>query len=225
MNTVLVILFAISMLLLLTWYRQTQAEHIVNAQRQSYEANSSSEAGSTLSRPEQQFASSNAQKDATSEGANFAPKPVVTASTPQVGTEAEIKSIEWAAQHGNADAQYQLANLLAQGRGVPQDLVSAYAWYVIADAAGNPNSKDAMKQLTAKLPPDGIASVRSKLGQMYATGFGVPKDYTKAYTWFSLAEAAGDQQSEHEKMLLAQKMTEQEIAEGSNRASDWLKKH
>jgi TPR repeat protein len=79
--------------------------------------------------------------------------------------------------------------------------------------------------VAAKLPPGGIASVRSKLGQMYANGFGVPKDYTKAYTWFSLASAAGDQRSDREKELLAQKMTEQEIAEGSGRASDWLKKH
>jgi TPR repeat protein len=64
-----------------------------------------------------------------------------------------------------------------------------------------------------------------KLGSIYASGAYVPRDYNKAYVWFSLAAAAGDPAGEREKSLLAQKMTAQEIAEANNRASDWLRKH
>jgi hypothetical protein len=223
LNTALVILVLVAMLLLTVWFLQGRSERNSNAQNRTQEQLSG---GASVG-----------QEVVGSEGySSEETTPVVSTSpTPQLGTQAEVKppqsdhvavrSLEIAAQHGDADAQFQLANLFAEGRGVPQDLVIAYAWYVIADAGGNPKSKDAMRQVGAKLPPGGIASVRSKLGQMYANGSGVPKDYTKAYTWFSLAEAAGDQQSEREKELLTQRMTEQEIAEGSSRAADWLRKH
>jgi Sel1 repeat len=126
---------------------------------------------------------------------------------------------------GDADSQYLLGMSYETGNGVEEDFVNAYAWYVIADASGNPRGKDAAKQLAGKLSASDIASVRLKLGSIYASGAYVPRDYNKAYVWFSLAAAGGDPAGEREKSRLAQKMTEQEIAEGNNRVSDWLRKH
>jgi hypothetical protein len=126
---------------------------------------------------------------------------------------------------GEADAQYLLGRAYEIGAEVEQDLVNAYVWYVIADASGNPGGKDAARQLAARLSPSDIASVRLKLGSIYASGAYVPRDYTKAYVWFSLAASAGDPAGEREKSRLAQKMTEREIAAANNRASDWLKRH
>jgi len=41
-----------------------------------------------------------------------------------------------AAEHGDARARYNLANLYSSGRGVPLDYVSAYEWYKLAAAGG-----------------------------------------------------------------------------------------
>jgi TPR repeat protein len=126
---------------------------------------------------------------------------------------------------GDADAQYLLGLSYETGNGVAQDFVNAYVWYVIADASGNPKGKDAAKKLTPKLGPSEIARVRSRLGFIYASGVYVPKDQIKGYVWYSLAVAAGDPQSERERKMLSQQMTEEQIAEANNRIADWLKKH
>jgi TPR repeat protein len=126
---------------------------------------------------------------------------------------------------GDADAQYLLGRTYEIGAGVEEDFVNAYAWYVIADSSGNPGGKDAARQLTPKLSPSDIASVRSKIGFLYASGAYVPRDFIKAYIWLSLAAVAGDPAAAREKSLLSQKMTQEEITEADNRASDWLKRH
>ncbi len=51
---------------------------------------------------------------------------------------------EWtnAAIAGNADAQYELGMMLANGAGVPRDVIAAYAWFAIAQDNGIPDARD-----------------------------------------------------------------------------------
>jgi len=127
-----------------------------------------------------------------------------------------------AAEQGYVEAQYQLGMALAEGaEGAPDD-VAAYTWLVLADAAGHPHSSTALKTLTPKLTASDIREIRRRLGEMYAAGIGTREDNVRAYTWFTLAEAAGDQRSAERKRMLEPRMTGQQIATASQRASDWL---
>lgn len=77
---------------------------------------------------------------------------------------------EWkaAAEGGQAEAQFDLGVLYAQGLGVRRDLTQAEQWYRKAAEQGN-------------------AEAQFALGQMYARGWGVPRDTADAMRWFQMA--------------------------------------
>jgi uncharacterized protein len=77
---------------------------------------------------------------------------------------------EWnaAAEAGNAEAQFDLGVLYAQGRGVQRDVAKAVSWYRKAADQGN-------------------AEAQFALGQLYSRGWGVPRDEIDALRWFQMA--------------------------------------
>ena len=79
------------------------------------------------------------------------------------------------------------------GKGVAQDSAEAVNWYRKAAGHGN-------------------ADAENTLGAIYAEGRGVPRDYVRAYAWFSLAMLAGDQRAEANRAIAARNMTAAEIA-------------
>lgn len=125
----------------------------------------------------------------------------------------------------HAGAQYQLAMAYATGSGVPVDWRAAYEWLVVARANGDSRSEDALRTLGPKLSPPDIAQVRFDIGEMYASGTGVQADPVTAYSWYKLAEEAGEQRAQKAEGELAAKMTEHEISIARNRAAKWLEKH
>lgn len=110
---------------------------------------------------------------------------------------------EKAAAQGNAVAMSKLGDAYAQGNGVAQDFGQAASWYGRAASAGDPWSFE-------------------KLGSLYEAGQGVKQDDVMAYQWFDVAAAKGDPQAADQRDALAQKMTPAQIAEGQQRASQWL---
>lgn len=78
-----------------------------------------------------------------------------------------------AAEQGNVFAQYSLAVMYHNGKGVPQDYKAAVKWY-------------------RKAAEQGYAFAQLNLGVMYYKGQGVPQDYKAAYAWFNIAAAQGD---------------------------------
>ena len=56
---------------------------------------------------------------------------------------------------------------------------------------------------------------------MYAQAQGVPQDLIRAYMWFHLAAANGDEGSAERCEILAIKMTPAQIAEAQERAGAW----
>ena len=80
-----------------------------------------------------------------------------------------------AAQQGNASAQYELAKLYAEGRGVPKDGARAAQLFQQAAAQGRVNAY-------------------SKLGDLYASddGDGIGQDYAAAIRWYDEAARNGD---------------------------------
>jgi hypothetical protein len=79
---------------------------------------------------------------------------------------------EWkvSAEAGQAEAEFDLGVLYAQGLGVRRDLTEAMTWYRKAAEQGN-------------------AAAEFALGQLYLRGWGVPRDEADAIRWFQMANS------------------------------------
>ena len=79
---------------------------------------------------------------------------------------------EWkaGADAGQAEAQFDLGVLYAQGLGVQRDLTVAERWYRKSAGQGN-------------------AEAEFALGQMYSRGWGVPRDEADALRWIQMANS------------------------------------
>ena len=88
-----------------------------------------------------------------------------------------VKARQWyekAAAQGEAEAQFKLGAMYANGRGVRQDYAEARKWYEKAAAQGD-------------------AQAQNNLGFMYAHGHGVRQNVQTAKEWFSKSCDNGDQ--------------------------------
>ena len=83
------------------------------------------------------------------------------------------------ADQGNADAQFNLGSMYAEGRGVPQDLEQSAIWDLKAADAGNAAAKMV------------VGFKCFSLGVRYYNGFGVPQDYKRAAVWYRKAADRG----------------------------------
>ena len=83
-----------------------------------------------------------------------------------------FNEVKLAAVEGDADAQFELAGLYAEGDGVKQNLTEAVKWYHKAAEQGH----------------DGA---QYKLGLSYQNGKGVPKSDTNAYVWLNISAENG----------------------------------
>jgi GAF domain/Sel1 repeat len=153
--------------------------------------------------------------------ANAAPD--LQAASQKTAAPADIRQVEAAARRGDAEAQLTLANALAQGNGVPRDLVAAHAWYIVS---GRENSKAAVPAaLTAPLSAAQTANVRMKVARMYEQGVGVPRDRVTSYYWLILAEAAGAPEAKDQQQRLSRALRQSQIDTARSRASAWLTQH
>jgi len=119
------------------------------------------------------------------------------------------RSLEKAANAGDAASMVNLGFMYERGNGVAQDFAEARKWYEKAAAAGN---TIAMRNLgilhrdgsgVAKNPVEarrwfekaaggGNAEAMNSLGFLYQAGIGAAPDYTEARKWFEKAIAAGN---------------------------------
>ena len=113
------------------------------------------------------------------------------------------------AERGDAEAQFYLGALHAQGRGVPQDDTQAVRWFRLAAVQGNAKGQfilgamyadglgvprnDAQAVRWYRLAAEqGDAYAQSNLGRMYANGRGVPRNDAQAVHWYRLAAEQGN---------------------------------
>ena len=106
---------------------------------------------------------------------------------------------EFAAQHGDAKAQVNLAQVYFVGKYVPRDFKGAARWFRAAAEQGEPigenglaflyyrgqgveqNGEEAAKWMRRAAEP-GYAQAQANLGYLYERGQGVPMDYISAYS-------------------------------------------
>ena len=113
------------------------------------------------------------------------------------------------AEQGDANAQYELARLYYQGKGVAQNYSEAFNWYRKAAEQGNakaqygvgfmyeygkgvPQNYAQAAYWCGKAADQGYAKAQFVVGWNYSYGEGVPRDYTKALALYRRAADQGD---------------------------------
>jgi len=120
-----------------------------------------------------------------------------------------VKSLaDWRklADHGDAEAQFQMGVRYHNGEGVPQDDAQAVQWFLRSAEQGH-------------------VDAQSHLGAYYWAGRGVPEDLSQAYIWSDIALAGGDENSRSRLQGLASQMTRAQVAAASQQADAWLRQH
>jgi len=152
------------------------------------------------------------------------------------------EAVNWfrnAAKKGHAGAQYNLGRIYVAGKGVVQDYKEAAKWYEKAAEQGvvgaqfflgimyvkgegvDQDYKEALKWFRYAAE-QGVAASQFFLGTMYLNGKGVPQDYIRAHMWFNLAGSHGFSDGVNARDAVAEKMSEDQIAEAQGLAREWV---
>jgi len=94
------------------------------------------------------------------------------------GATNELGTLKERAEKGDAQAQYHLGLMYAEGKGMARDEAEAVHWY-------------------RKAAEQGFAPAQNDLGSMYARGRGVKQDYAEALRWYRKAAEQGEPQAQN----------------------------
>ena len=112
-----------------------------------------------------------------------------------------------AAEAGDAEGQYSLAYMYANGQGgLKQDWAMANHWLALAAEQGNARAMD-------------------DLGVSYGDGRGIAQDWVQAYMWLNLAARQGHVQAIQDLDYAKARMSEAQVAEAKAKAEAWLAAH
>ncbi len=138
-----------------------------------------------------------------------------------------VKFLTQAAEKGQAVAQYRLGTLYERGQGIPADAAKAAHWYELAANPGQPTRRctiwrspsPAARRAARTWPRRGAGSPRPaalglsdsqfNLAVLYERGDGVPQSLVDAYKWYSIAAAAGDNESKSRLAVLQTQLLRQ----------------
>lgn len=110
------------------------------------------------------------------------------------------------ARQGNSNAQFDVASMYQNGRGVKPDLDKAIEWYKKSAEQDNTQAVSRLKLLEANKErfkriltkaDTGNAESQYKLGKMYTEGVGISIDYTRATKAFESAAQQGYAKAEY----------------------------
>lgn len=147
------------------------------------------------------------------------------------------------AEKGDAEAQYSLGTLYAEGKGVEQNDATAFLWFQraanqgvaaaqynvgasYATGAGIGKSDVDAARWFRRAADQGMAFAQLNLGLLYAAGNGVPQDSVEAYKWLELAFAGlppgGPRMDVARAMTdVSAKMTREQLIEAKQRQRAW----
>jgi hypothetical protein len=150
------------------------------------------------------------------------------------------------AEEGNAEAQYSLGTLYAEGKGVEQNDATAFLWFQraanqgvaaaqynvgasYATGAGIGKSDVDAARWFRRAADQGMAFAQLNLGLLYAAGNGVPQDVVEAYKWLELAFSGlppgGPRMDVARAMTdVSAKMTRDQLIEAKQRQRAWQAK-
>lgn len=112
-------------------------------------------------------------------------------------------SFEKAAGLGDAEAQFSLGDMYAQGLGVSQDDQKAMSWF-------------------RKAAEQGFIPAQVNLGVMYTQGQCVKQNLVEAHKWFNIAGGAVDEEGVDLREIVEEQMSPEEISEAMRLAKEWI---
>lgn len=118
----------------------------------------------------------------------------------------KVADLEKIARQSNSDAQYSLGIKYASGDGTLQNYHAALGWFL--KAADNGNTRAA-----------------TKIATCFWAGKGAPQDYSKAYFWGLLAQAAGDETGRVIVINSAPHLSDHQRFAEQQEADAWLRSH
>lgn len=141
-----------------------------------------------------------------------------------------LEEIRRLAKRGDAEAQFQLGFMVAQGKDVPQDDAEAAKWTLKAAEQGHaaaqyvpgamlghgrgvPHDIVMATNWLRKAAEQGHVRAQVDLGLMLADGLGVQKDLVESLKWFFLAAEAWDQQEQGWPLMAGQNLRHYKILE------------
>ena len=116
-----------------------------------------------------------------------------------------MKWLRKSADEGDATAQFLLAGMYVEGKGVPKDASEAVKWY-------------------RKAAEQGDDGAQLSLGVCYVTGDGVGKDLAQGFAWFSISDTNGNEKAREFLATLEKEMTAEQVAEGTKIARKLFKR-
>ncbi len=117
----------------------------------------------------------------------------------------EVALLRATAEQGDAEAQYDLGVMYANGHGVAQDYEEA-------------------AQLYRAAAEQGLAEAQYTLGVMYVNGQGIAQDYAEAYAWSGTAAAQGFGGAEESRQAVLERMTRSDLERGEELAREYQEK-
>ncbi len=155
----------------------------------------------------------------------------------------DVAIAEWQplAENGDADGQFWLATLYANGMGVPQSDEIALKWYSLAADQGHgeadyniglmhangwgvPMDTDEALKWYQKAAEAGFAQAQFSVADMYDGGWGREKDLVVAYMWLSLAAAQEHDEAQRRLKEMTETMAASDVALGKEKANAWMSK-
>lgn len=146
------------------------------------------------------------------------------------------------ADAGDADSQFGMGMLYANGFGVALDDTLALTYYGLAAEQGHGQALCNLGTMHANgwgVPQDdaeafrfyglaaelGVTEAQSNLSGMYQLGMGTEKDMVQAHKWLAIAQRLNHSGATYKLEELVGRMSEEEIAEGAELAAAWLDAH
>ena len=152
---------------------------------------------------------------------------------------AALTEVRRLAEQGDAEAQFNLGVMYAQGQGTPQSYPDALKWYRKAAEQGNANAQfnlgvmydqgqgtpqsypDALKWYR-KAAEQGHVDAQYNLGVMYWFGQGTLQNHIMAHMWFNLSASQGDKKAAELRNRIASEMTPDSVLSAQELATKCL---
>jgi TPR repeat protein len=132
--------------------------------------------------------------------------------------------------------------MYANGRGVPQDYMTAVKWWTLAaeqgyadaqsnlgvmytDGTGVPQDHKTAVKWYSLAAEQGYADAQSNLGVMYSDGQGVIQDNVYAHMWWNLAASNGNENGGELRDIVAKNMTPADISAAQDLARECVGKN
>jgi TPR repeat protein len=154
----------------------------------------------------------------------------------------EVGQTRARAERGDVNAQFELGERYATGRGVSQNHIEAAKWFrkaadqgmreaqynlgfLYASGQGFPADYVEAVRWYRKAADQGLGEAQRLLGNAYFLGDGVPRDYARAHMWLSLSAGGGRSKPPKLLRVVKRKMSEEQVAEAQRLAREWLENH